>query len=241
MRRRQTLKRVLMRIKSSLAVFVRRISRAAILGALVAFVTTGSWSAAHASVIFSDFGPGNTVGNNGLGVLGPSSFIGQHDVSLLFTAAAAGDVSQIDIALQNFFGSTGATVSLWTDASNALGTRLGSWSFTAAAFNSGNTGAATISGIGGVHLDAATSYFISASAAGNADDTWRFNNVGASGELILGGEVDYGTLGTFDILGADVSATPLPSTWVMLLGGLLGLGFFAHSGSKMRSAAIAAA
>jgi hypothetical protein len=230
-----------MSMKVNIAVFGRRISRAAILGALIALVATGSWSTAHASVIFSDFGPGQTTGNNGLGVLGPSSFIGQHDVSLLFTTAAAGDVSQIDIALQNFFGSTGATVSLWTDASNALGTKLGSWSFTSAAFNSGNTGAATISGISGVHLDAATSYFMSASAAGNADDTWRFNPVGASGELILGGEVDFGSLGTFDILGADVKAAPLPSTWVMLLGGLLGFGFFAHRGSMMRNAAIAAA
>jgi hypothetical protein len=38
-----------------------------------------------------------------------------------------------------------------------------------------------------------------------------------------------------------ISATPLPSTWVMLLGGLVGLGFFAYRGTKKGSAAVAAA
>jgi hypothetical protein len=37
------------------------------------------------------------------------------------------------------------------------------------------------------------------------------------------------------------AATPLPSTWVMMLAGLAGFGFFAYRGSKNRSAAIAAA
>jgi len=38
-----------------------------------------------------------------------------------------------------------------------------------------------------------------------------------------------------------ISATPLPSTWLMLVGGFIGLGFFAHRGTKNRSATIAAA
>jgi hypothetical protein len=44
--------------------------------------------------------------------------------------------------------------------------------------------------------------------------------------------------GSFD---ASVSATPLPSTWLMLLSGFVGLGFFAYRGTKKRAAAIAAA
>lgn len=40
---------------------------------------------------------------------------------------------------------------------------------------------------------------------------------------------------------ARVTATPLPSTWTMMLLGLAGLGFFAYRGSKKDSAAIAAA
>ena len=38
-----------------------------------------------------------------------------------------------------------------------------------------------------------------------------------------------------------VSETPLPSTWLMLLSGFVGLGFFAYRGTKKNSAALAAA
>jgi len=37
-----------------------------------------------------------------------------------------------------------------------------------------------------------------------------------------------------------LAATPLPSTWLMLLGGLVGLGFFAFRGTKKNSTALAA-
>jgi hypothetical protein len=36
-----------------------------------------------------------------------------------------------------------------------------------------------------------------------------------------------------------VSATPLPSTWLMLLSGFVGLGFFAYHGAKKNSAVAA--
>ena len=39
----------------------------------------------------------------------------------------------------------------------------------------------------------------------------------------------------------SVSATPLPSTWTMLIAGFVGLGFLAYRGTKKNSAAIAAA
>jgi hypothetical protein len=39
----------------------------------------------------------------------------------------------------------------------------------------------------------------------------------------------------------DASATPLPSTWLMLLSGFVGFGFLAYRGAKRGSAAIAAA
>jgi hypothetical protein len=52
-------------------------------------------------------------------------------------------------------------------------------------------------------------------------------------------------LGTLDVTFTDqgdvVSATPLPSSWLMLLSGFVGLGFFAYRGSKKGSAALAAA
>jgi hypothetical protein len=40
---------------------------------------------------------------------------------------------------------------------------------------------------------------------------------------------------------ASTAVTPLPSTWLMLLSGFVGLGFFAYRGTKKRFSAIAAA
>lgn len=47
------------------------------------------------------------------------------------------------------------------------------------------------------------------------------------------------TAGGFEV--ADISATPLPSTWTMMLMGVAGLGFVAHRGMKRRSAEAAVA
>jgi hypothetical protein len=44
-----------------------------------------------------------------------------------------------------------------------------------------------------------------------------------------------------DVTLTATAATPLPSTWLMLLSGFVGLGFFAYRGTKKNSAALAAA
>ena len=74
--------------------------------------------------------------------------------------------------------------------------------------------------------------------------------------LTAGGQYDFANVGdtatfSFNTLptgvsytsasGDFLSPTPLPSTWPMLLGGLTGLGFIAHRGSKSGSAAFSAA
>jgi hypothetical protein len=220
-------------MKLNLAVFVRRISRAALLGAVIAFVTASSWTAANASGIFSDLPADLNAAS--YGVLGPSSFIGEHDVSMLFTASGGGDVSQIDIALNLLSGTDAGTVSLSNDVGGALGTTLGSWSFTPP-----SAGTATISGISGVNLVAGTSYFLTASVAGDAFDSWRVSDT-VGGETILGGEVDYGPLGAFDILGADVAATPLPATLPLFAGGLGFVGYLARRRKRSSRPAFAAA
>ena len=69
--------------------------------------------------------------------------------------------------------------------------------------------------------------------------TYTFTTTG--GNLVFtdlpGGDQDIGNI----LDNVTVSSTPLPSTWTMLIAGLVGLGFFAYRGSKNRSAAIAAA
>jgi hypothetical protein len=53
-----------------------------------------------------------------------------------------------------------------------------------------------------------------------------------------GGYPYAGVLGTSF---AGTFATPLPSTWTMLIAGIIGLGFFAYRGAKNRPAEVAAA
>jgi len=64
--------------------------------------------------------------------------------------------------------------------------------------------------------------------------------------LASGGTVDFvvdggGTNQSDDVVGlaATISSTPLPSTWLMLLSGFLGLGFVAYRGSKKKVLATA--
>jgi hypothetical protein len=49
------------------------------------------------------------------------------------------------------------------------------------------------------------------------------------------------TLTTSGDVSIEVSETPLPASWLMLLSGLVGLGFFAYRGTKKNTAVIAAA
>jgi hypothetical protein len=225
------------KLKSHLALVLRCITRGAILGALVAAVTAGAWNAAHASVIFTNLGAGNSyAGGIGWTVTGPNSYDGQADQSMPFTAAITADVSQIDIPL-NFLFEGGSpsdpgpehtgTVSLWTDTGGSLGTNLGSWSVTVP-----NSGLITISNIGGIDLTMGASYFLTASASGDDWDFWVQNSTGQQGTFIDAGSPQFATLGAFDVLG--VSPTPLPSTWLMLLSGLVGLGFIAYRAESPR-------
>ena len=157
-----------------------------------------------------------------------------------FTAAITAGVSQIDIPL-NFLFEGGSpsdpgsmhtgTVSLWSDTGGLLGTNLGSWSV-----NVPSSGLITITNISGVNLNSGGSYFLTASVSGDDWDYWVWNSTGQQGTFIDAGSPQFATLGAFDVL--SVSATPLPSTWLMLLSGLAGLGFFAYR-SNNRSAALA--
>jgi hypothetical protein len=79
---------------------------------------------------------------------------------------------------------------------------------------------------------------------------WGTPNVIASGALWIwpsdsssaGLSCDYCTVDLQTVITyTGVSATPLPSTWLMLLSGFVGLGYFAYRGAKKNTAALAAA
>jgi hypothetical protein len=56
------------------------------------------------------------------------------------------------------------------------------------------------------------------------------------------GQLDSAGLNEFDlVLSPGVGATPLPSTWTMLIAGFVGLGFFAYRGSKKNTAPVSVA
>jgi Ice-binding-like len=83
-----------------------------------------------------------------------------------------------------------------------------------------------------IALTAAVTMITNTISKGCAGD---FGSVGFSGG-------DFTSLGyTGDGFNGIASTTPLPSTWLMLLSGLVGLGFIAQRGSKRNSAACAAA
>jgi hypothetical protein len=71
---------------------------------------------------------------------------------------------------------------------------------------------------------------IGATYAGIGNGQWAdaANGLASSGDPVQGYLVEFST-------------TPLPSTWLMLLSGFVGLGFFAYRGSKKNGAALSAA
>ncbi len=221
-----------------------------VLGIAAAAVCCLSFTGAAnaSSVIFSDFGPSNSyledIGWTVAGAGGASP--GNYSAGMAFTSSSAASVSQIDIGIGNVNATpNAATISLWTDVANALGTELASWSITGLpVFGATSNTVVTISGISGVNLAAGASYFLYATAPGGTWNAWNENTIGATGEVLLSccaEEPEPNTLGAFDVLGSSVTATPLPSTWTMLMAGFAGLGFFAYRGSKKNTAALAAA
>jgi hypothetical protein len=231
------------KLKSNLASILRRLSSYTYLGTFIVAAVVGGGSVARASVIFSNFGAGDSY-TNGVGwtVSGPSSFDGEADQSMPFTAALTGNVSQIDLPL-NFIFDGGApesthtgTISLWTDVNGSLGTQLGAWSVSVP-----NSGLVTVSGISGVEIDALGTYFLTASASGDAFDAWEWNSTGQQATFIDAGSNQFATLGAFDVLGSSVTATPLPSTWLMLFSGFAMIGFLIRFGTRKSPAAVGAA
>jgi hypothetical protein len=77
------------------------------------------------------------------------------------------------------------------------------------------------------------------------DDTKSFFNVEVSGMFFTGSTSDPTFVpGTFtggenSVTITDISATPLPSTWTMMIAGLLGLGFVAFRARKTASTGLA--
>ena len=80
--------------------------------------------------------------------------------------------------------------------------------------------------------------YVSSLSAINSSGNYGFFFNSAPGQYT---EYQTSTGGSFTTIAYSVAATPLPSTWLMLLSGFVGLGFFAYRGSKKNGVALLAA
>jgi hypothetical protein len=208
---------------------------------------------AHATTIFTDFGPGNAFDHSTgwiVSGLGSSSGIA-FSPAMPFSSSVEANLTQIDIAMANDnVGSSTvktATLTLFTNTGGALGPALGSWTVTNILnINGGGPTVLSVTGISGVHLNSGGNYYLQASASGDADEGWYTNSIGLSGTLLIlrSDETDpvlqEGTLGAFDIIGdiTAASATPLPAALPLFAGGLGALGLLGWR--RKKKAALAA-
>jgi len=141
----------------------------------------------------------------------------------LFVSSGNYDVTQIDVALSYTEGTNGATISLFTDVSEAPGALLGSWAVSGQPFNSPPITA--ISGISGIALATGSGYFLQISPAdASTVDNWSLNAGGVTGEVY---DPPFGglnqTLPVFEILGTQTTSAPEPSSLMMSCSALLAL------------------
>jgi hypothetical protein len=188
----------------------------------------GSLPARADVVFFNDFGPGfSYMCCTGLVAFG-SSFNGESfEAANLFTAAASGSVSEIDVALGVISGDGGTTVSLWSNANGSPGTELGSWSGTSTEPFGQCCSVLTISGLAGPSLTAGQTYFVVIDPDPSTSFGWNWNNQGVTGrvEQSADGGATWGpgniqALSAFEILG-EPGSMPEPAAMLLLGAGLL--------------------
>ena len=200
---------------------IRNISAIATLAVRVLAATSclflvASNSVANAGTIFSNLGPGSSYFCcGGTTISGSGSGLGNNFFQEAFTASITAAVSQIDVAVSNVLGTNSVLVQLTDDVGGFIGPQLGAWTLTnLPSFGSASTiqPSQTISGISGINLTAATSYFLiveSVSPTNDTFDVWNNSGTGPDG---------------FDVLSSDSSTTPLPTTLPLLATGISAMG-----------------
>ena len=177
----------------------------------VAAVLSFSGSQARATVLFNNFGPGQTYDmvNQAGTISGSATFLGTQVLGLQFTPSVSGTATQIDVAIS--FGNGFAdnvTLSLQNDNAGLPGTTITSWSLTSQPMLGGCCDTVTLS----VPLTAGTLYWLVATpGASNTFSEWSANNTGDNGLKWFGGtNTSTNVLGAFDVIGG--TAVPEPGT-----------------------------
>jgi hypothetical protein len=164
---------------------------------------------------------------------------GQSGVQVPVTISANGAVSQNTGPIQQAYATL--TLDQYYGSANPFPSTLLGSVCQAGSANSCNN----------ANLNANPSFSIATRETLTSDTVYRIQMIASAEALFSSASASIDPMITsndsnFSILlspgvGNSPSATPLPSTWLMLLGGLVGLGFIAHRGSKNGSAALAAA
>lgn len=200
--------------------------------------------AANATVIFTDFGPGDAfadtgrVASSGTNPSDPS----RNSPGYSFIAPSTASISEIDVGFNSITGSviiglfaavpyTGIGHGLPGFGTIQPGAQLGEWTVA----KTGNQVVESITGITGITLTAGTGYFLllSVDRSDRNDAVWGDNSTGVESALYQCGDSDpvcaFGnislagvTTGAFDVLGSTVVAPEPGSLWLVgvALGGL---------------------
>ena len=191
--------------------------------ACVAVAALGA-SSASADVFYNNYDPfgGSDPDNAWLISAADSFFPKLRSPAMAFVAASSGNVSQIDLVLENALGAgpSGVTVSLWTDVGDGLGTELGSWDVTALPPSAFIYAPSVSIAVSGVTLVGGDTYFLQTQADDGVAAGWEFNITGATTEILFQGrDTGVDVAGAFDVLGT-FSGAPEPASWALSLFGL---------------------
>jgi hypothetical protein len=198
-----------------------------------------SGETAHAGIIFSDFGPGNSYAQGGGVIEGSATEEGYAAWGDSFIPSTNYAVTQIDLALLYFSGTNSMIVTLNADDAGLPGAALATWDVTSSPqFEGfpGDYGVQTTLVDAGVELSSETRYWIV--VAPGAVDTfgaWEANSIPVGGLVApdqgSGFVAEMGAFNAFDVLGNPI---PEPS-YSLATGGGLALMFFGSRGRRGQS------
>ncbi len=171
-----------------------------------------------------------------------------------FSLGSAYNIRSTDFAIQINGSSQTINVSVWNAALNTelFSQTLAPGSYTESYVSIGFGYDVVSANLSGLSLSAGD-YYISYAGINMAIPGWTFGQGETFVQTYGYGDTDpaadlddspyiYDQYGAFDLAGTPPgAATPLPSTWTMLIAGFAGLGFFAYRGTKKNAASLAAA